>query len=130
MEKLTPQNEHQEHMIQILLAKMQGLTVERKLFNDWCWSNPEDLFLSLEYRIGPKTPLPITCEMWALIDKTWNYAAMDEDGVVFFYRRKPCVAVVDNEWNGNGEGVVRCAFAINIKGINWRHSLTERPEGV
>jgi hypothetical protein len=131
MEKLTPQNEHQEHMVQILLAKMQGLTVERKLDNDWCWSNPGDLFLDLEYRIAPKpTSLPIPHKMWAMIDKKWKYAAMDDDGDVFFYNNKPVLTTTRGTWCCDGGGAIGSVLAINIGGINWKQSLTKRPEDV
>jgi hypothetical protein len=131
MEKLTPQDEHQEHMVQILLAKMQGLTVESKIKNIWGWSNPSDIFLDSEYRIAPKlTPLALSREMWAMIDKKWNYAAMDRDGRVFFYNIKPHIDMVFKSWGNDSAHTVGCALAINIEGINWKQSLTKRPEDV
>ncbi|OCG58747.1 hypothetical protein [Gilliamella sp. GillExp13] len=132
MEKLTPQNEHQEHMVQVLLAKMQGVQVEYKI--DGNWRNSDDdaaVRLYLKYRIAPQsTPLPISREMWTLIDRTWNYAAMDANGRVFFFERKPYLVATDKLWSSNTGKYTGCALAINIEGINWKWSLTKRPEDV
>ena len=43
MNKLTPQNERQEHMVQILLAKMQGIEVEHLSHGSWYYSQPSIL---------------------------------------------------------------------------------------
>ncbi|OCG71895.1 hypothetical protein A9G43_03850 [Gilliamella sp. Occ3-1] len=131
MEELIPQNEHQEHMVQVLLAKMQGVPVEYKRGADWCRAVPDSVSLNTEYRIAPQsTPLPISREMWTLIDRTWNYAAIDANGRVFFFERKPYIVATDELWSSNTGKYIGCALAINIEGINWKWSLTERPEDV
>jgi hypothetical protein len=131
MEKLTPQNEHQEHMVQVLLAKMQGVQVEYKRGADWCRAVPDSVSLNTEYRIAPQsTPLPITRNMWRKISKKWKYAAMDKDGEVYFYINEPCADKYGGCWNDFSNEYCRSVLFFNIDGINWRLSLTERPEDV
>lgn len=72
-------------------------------------------------------PLPISRDSWSCIDKKWQYAAMDEDGGIFFYQGKPNRNI--NCWS-SPSAIVDCPLNINTDGINWETSLTERPEDV
>ncbi|OCG33678.1 MULTISPECIES: hypothetical protein [unclassified Gilliamella] len=127
MEKLTPQNEHQEHMVQVLLAKMQGIRVEYKVDdNDWCLAGHDCVSLDIKYRIVPQpTPLPISREMWAMINEKWKYAAMDKDGEVYFYINEPYADKDDTDWNNSSGEYCRSVLSFNIDGINWSLSLTK-----
>ncbi|MWN89467.1 hypothetical protein GQ597_01900 [Gilliamella sp. Pra-s65] len=119
-------------MVQVLLAKMQGVQVEYKI--DGNWRNSDDdtaVRLYLEYRIAPQlTPLPISREIWAMIAPKWKWAAMDKDGEVYFYTDKPYINTRDIGWANSGGDYCGSALATNTDDINWRLSLTERPEGV
>ncbi|OCG56974.1 hypothetical protein [Gilliamella sp. Nev3-1] len=131
MEELTPQNKHEEHLVQVLLAKMQGVPVEYKRGADWCRAVPDSVSLNTEYRIAPQsTPLPITRNMWRKISKKWKYAAMDKDGEVYFYINEPYADKYGGCWNASSNEYCRSVLFFNIDGINWRLSLTERPEDV
>jgi hypothetical protein len=131
MEKLTPQNEDQEHMVQILLARMQNVPVECKGPHGWFILDSNCLYLDANYRIASKpTPLPITREMWAMINEMWKYAAMDEGGNVYLYSNRPSSTVSDGKWCSCGWSKIGCPLAISLDDINWKHSLTERPEDV
>lgn len=128
--KLTPQNAEQEHYVQILLAKMQGIPVEFWYDFDQIWddSSSDSISISVKYRIKSKpTPLPISREIWSHLDKRWQYAAMDEDGRIFFYNTKPTREFED--WSASSD-MSDCPLNINTDGINWETSLTERPEDV
>lgn len=130
--KLIPQNAEQEHMVQILLAIMQGLYVEE--YNDdnrfWKPSDSNCIFLNTEYRIAPKpTPL-ITREMWAMIAPEWKWVAMDRDGEVYFYSDEPLISANGFSWTNCGGDYCDSVLAINTDSINWERSLTERPEDV
>jgi hypothetical protein len=131
MEKLTPQNEHQEHMVQVLLAKMQGVPVEYKRGTDWCRAVPDSVSLNTEYRIAPKpTYLPISREMWQMISKEWKWASMDENKGVNFFTHEPVIYKPDGIWGFNVGNYCQSILAINTNGINWEQSLTKRPEDV
>ena len=128
--KLTPQNAEQEHYVQMLLAKMQGIPVEFWYDFDQIWddSSSDSISISVKYRIKSKpTPLPISREIWSHLDKRWQYAAMDEDGRIFFYNTKPTREFED--WSASSD-MSDCPLNINAYGINWETSLTERPEDV
>lgn len=130
--KLTPQNAEQEHYVQILLAKMQGIPVEHyaECFNEWWNADNTTINITKKYRIKPEpapTPLPISREIWSHLDKRWQYAAMDEDGRIFFYNTKPTREFED--WSASSD-MSDCPLNINAYGINWETSLTERPKDV
>jgi len=126
------QNAEQEHYVQILLAKMQGIPVEHyaECFNEWWNADNTTINITKKYRIKPEpapTPLPISRDLWSYIDKKWQYAAMDEDGNIFFYQGKPNRNI--DCWS-SPSAIVDCPLNINTDGINWETSLTERPEDV
>lgn len=130
--KLTPQNAEQEHLVQVLLAKMQLMHIE-EYNDDNCFWHPSDsncIFLNTEYRIVPKPTPFITREMWAMIAPEWKWAAMDRDGEVYFYTDEPCISTRDWMWTRGGGDYCNSVLAINTDSINWERSLTERPEDV
>lgn len=131
MDKLTPQYEEQEHMVQILLAKMQGIDVEfyDNLRDEWVTSTSYAVVVGENYRIKSHE-LPITKEMWAVIDKKWKFASMDENGKVYFCTDKPYLRLAENCWVVGCGHWQKSILAINTDGIDWRKSLTRRPEGV
>ena len=129
--KLTPQNAEQEHWVQIILARLQGVPIEyySVIYHEWLGANCCSIDIdNTTYRIKPKpTPLPISREAWSFIDKKWQYAAMDECGAICLYERKPTKS--GRGWDTDFN-VSDCPLNINTDGINWETSLTERPEGV
>ena len=128
MDKLTPQNAEQEYMIQILLAKMQGIDVQiLNSIGDWSISTPDVICIDSIYRIKPHE-LPITREMWAMIDEKWKWAAKDGDGEVYFYTNNP--SLENCFWRCYFGEHSRCVLSIDTDDIDWRKSLTRRPEGV
>ena len=130
MNKLTPQNAEQEHMIQIVLAKMQGFEVEiQRPDGGWSTSTHDVMSIDLVYRIKSHG-LPITREVWAMIDKKWKWAAKDEHGPIYFYTNKPCICISSGQWCVGGGHCLKSILAINTDGIDWQKSLTKRPDGV
>lgn len=129
MNKLTPQNSEQEHMVQILLAKMQGFEVEHFACGVWCHSPSNYFDFKSIYRIKPHE-LPITREMWGMLDKKWKWAAKDENDQIYFYTDEPYVFGDYNYWCVRGGRCIKSILAINADGIDWQKSLTKRPEGV
>ena len=131
MTKLTPQYEEQEHMVQILLAKMQGIDVEfyDNLRDEWVTSTSYAVVVGEDYRIKSHE-LPITREFWAMIDREWEWASMDKDGVIYFYKDEPCIFDDNVFWSTGDDIYHESILAINTDGIDWRKSLTRRPEGV
>lgn len=129
MDKLTPQNAQQEHMVQILLAKMQGVEVEiyERFSEKWRASDSKCVYVDSIYRIKSHE-LPITREMWAMIDKEWKLAAKDSDGKVSFYKEEPLI--IGRYWCPISDDHALNVLTLNTDGIDWRKSLTRRPEGV
>lgn len=131
MEKLTPQNKHQEHTVQVLLAKMQGIPVEFGCSNDWREVHSELAGFTFEYRIVQRpTPLPISHEMWRMINKKWKWAVKDKGGNVWFYTHEPSLGKEKDIWVCHAGDYCRSILIINTDGIDWKQSLTKRPEDV
>ena len=129
MNKLTPQNAEQEHMIQILLAKMQGVEVEiyERFREEWRASDAKCVYVDSNYRINSHE-LPIAKAMWAMIDKEWKWAAKDSNGDVSFYKEEPFI--IGRYWCSMSDDHALNVLTLNTDGIDWRKSLTKRPEWV
>lgn len=70
---------------------------------------------------------PVWLEIpWHLIDKKWNWAAMDPFNNVFFYSEEPTKTNIG--WKQPGASLV-CpnALAIPTIGVNWESSIQRRP---
>lgn len=88
-----------------------------------------------QYRlINKQTPLNISQEIWDLINPIFKYAAMDDDGEIYFYEFEPDP---DPEWDENSiegfywnpiEGAYSASlFDIDTTNIIPSRSLTKRP---
>jgi hypothetical protein len=64
---------------------------------------------------------------WDVIKPEYKWAAMDEDGGVWFFGEKPDIDGDDKYWGG-GKGFCQSPLNINTTGIDWRESLVQRPE--
>lgn len=70
--------------------------------------------------------LPIIKEMWDIVPKNYNYAAMDIDKKIHFFEIEP--TLFDNGyWLPKGDNLLDFfIFGIDTKNINYRYSLTQR----
>ena len=129
--KLTPQNAEQEHYVQILLAKMQGIPVEFWYDFDQIWddSNSDSIIISTKYRIKSKpTPIPVSRKTWKKINKEFRFIVMDKNK--HFYHCKNAPKSSDKTWLLSEVDHVKSPLIFDSNGINWETSLTERPEDV
>lgn len=131
--KLTPQNAEQEHLVQMLLAKLQGIPVE--FWNDfnqiWGDSSSDSISISVKYRLKqePKpTPISVSRKIWKKINKEFRFIVMDKNE--HFYHCKKAPKKQYGEWNLAEVEHVKSPLMFNADGIDWKLSLTERPEDV
>lgn len=128
-----------EHLHNILDAWLDGEIIQVKNIRTENWVKEIDdfsLLITLDsyYRIKPKhTPLPIPDELWKLINPKFEYAAINENGLIYLYSSKPLLREdiecwVVPEQHLNRDILSSSAFGINTDGIDWRLSLTKRPE--
>lgn len=87
------------------------------------WKETRTIHVLYAYRTRPRQ-LVIP---WGVIKPEYKWAAMDENGLVHLFGDKP-------KMYGDGfVGEIVCntrALNIDTAGIDWRESLTQRPEGV
>ena len=63
---------------------------------------------------------------WELIDDTWQWAAMDEDGKVHFYLDEPNAGC--SEWYSDYDSVGSPLKIETPDTKHWKKTLTKRPE--
>ena len=129
--KLTPQNAEQEHLVQMLLAMMQGLYVEADYGSGW--KKAQVLFheRDYKYRINPNptpTPISVSRKIWKKINKEFPFLIMDKNER--FYHCKKAPKKQHGEWNLAEVEHIKSPLVFNADGIDWQLSLTERPKDV
>lgn len=87
------------------------------------WKEARMIHALYAYRTRPRQ-LAIP---WDVIKPEYKWAAMDNDGMVVLHRTMPKRVFIG--FVSDGECTVDM-LNINTAGIDWRESLTERPEGV
>lgn len=90
----------------------------------WVEADNEVILPKYAYRTRPRQ-LVIP---WDHIKPEYKWAAMDESGSIWVYQSKP--AASGSAWQSQKglDGID--ALNISTTGIDWRESLTARPEGV
>lgn len=119
-------------ILPIVQAGAEGKDIESKCLrdaDDW-GSHEARLFLhDYEYRVAqPKaTPLPITPEMWAMIDLRYEWAYLNQRGHVYFCKQK--IKWDGGGWDTFGQAAGHCEspLSIDTTGIIPELSLTKRP---
>lgn len=130
--KLTPQNAEQEHWVQIILARLQGIPLKAYSYLDRKWIDAGDhcaIFMDYEYRIKSNpTPIPVSRKIWKKINKEFPFLIMDKNKC--FYHCKKAPKRFDGVWLLSEVEHIKSPLVFNSNGINWETSLTERPEDV
>lgn len=128
--KYQPQNTTEQMLVTALLGKLRGDAVEYfcKISKTWVPSTAENVIMHRQYRLKAKeTSLPITPEMWAMLDDQWQYAAMDDNGDIYIFTDRPDKRAICWAY-GSGDVVeITQILKIDITGIDWATSLTKRP---
>lgn len=121
-----------EHLHNILDAWLDGEIIQVKNIRTENWVKEIDdcgLLINLEnyYRIKPKqTPLPIPDELWKYIKA--DYIVLNSDYKVYSSLLEP--KLQSESWVCKGSLRNLDMLDINTDGIDWRLSLTKRPEGL
>ena len=86
------------------------------------------------YRIKPKEQKKLNIP-WELIKPEFTQAAMDENGEVFVFTQEEISFIATgrywrfNDWYGGKCISISESLTIDTDGIDWKESLTLRPEG-
>lgn len=73
---------------------------------------------------------PINSIPWEVIDRKWNWAAMDSDGCICLYDNKPRRLSENQAYAGTEDDYfyVQGYFKLNIAGAEWNTSLIKRTD--
>lgn len=116
-----------EEKLLIINEKIKG-NVELFRINPKVWSNAgkDSIAFYTVYRTKPTKKLDIP---WQFIKPEFKWAAIDENGDIFLHIDKP---VLGNSYWLNYAPCKRINDTVNIDttGVDWKTSLTQRPEGV
>ena len=88
---------------------------------------------SSNYRIKPKEQKKLNIP-WELIKPEFTQAAMDENGEVFVFTEEISLIATGGYWCFHDRYVgkytiISESLTIDTDGIDWKESLTQRPEG-
>lgn len=133
MSILKPQNEHQEGIIQAVLGVLQNVPIQMKPKGSHFYDNvvntaPFNFLNRYDWRVKPQG-LNISIDIWKLLDKKWRYIAMDKNQVVWVYTDKPEIIFYDDiKWTRHKGDILIYPVQVNTQYIDWKDSLTERPQ--
>lgn len=93
------------------------------------WSSHSDYVSHLYDRCVYRTRPRQLVIPWEVIKPKYKWAAMDKDGGILFSTKQPNIGA--EVWLVSGQSDVGLdALDIDTAGVDWRESLTQRPEGV
>lgn len=133
MNKLVPQNEQQEQIIQAVLGVLQNVPIQMKpkgsRFYDNVLNTGAFNFLTrFDWRVKP-TGLRIPSSVWKLLSVKWRYIAVDKDKKAWVYTDKPEIERPTNDrWYPPTGEALALPLEINTYDVDWKDSLTERPQ--
>lgn len=121
-----------QRILPAVQAGAEGKEIESRHLradDDWGTHTARMFLLDHEYRAAqPKaTPLPITPEMWAMIDQKYEWAVLTNDHDVLFIGGGKPQHDGDIWWFPDLEFASESPLAIDTSGIVPALSLTERP---
>jgi len=120
-----------EDKIKVMQAFLEGETIEvmgQDGWEEWCFhTEPQWNWEHCDYRVKEEDySLDIP---WDLIKDKWKWAAMDDDGEIFLYTKKP--EPLHCAWNCPRGDYSDYLLKISKPDAKyWRRTLTERPKGV
>lgn len=82
------------------------------------------------YRVMRNVEVKSLVIPWVLIDDKWQYAAMDENGIIWFFDEMPYTDLDESssEWLCPFDAdFTRNPLKIATEGVHWKYSLTKRP---
>lgn len=117
-----------EEKLLIIKEKMKGNVELIRAGNDmWIVADKAAITFNTIYRTTPK-PVKKLDMPWQFIKPEFKWAAMDKDGEIHLHEEKPECGY-DYFYSSNYSSLV---YILNIDttGVDWKTSLTQRPEGV
>lgn len=122
---------HEKKPFREMTPEERSAIVEDKLRGDaelflqgsWREADRDGIAFIIAYRTKPRQLII----PWEVIKNEYKWAAMDGDGEVYVFKKKP--AIDHRDWYHDEYGNI---YALNIDttGIDWRESLVQRPDGV
>ena len=99
----------------------------------WQPTNPQWAYSSIYRAVKPAPePLWVAPEVWAVLDKKWQWAARDQDGQIWLYDSEPETSF--DTWVFDGDDCMNAnsiaPHLIRPGTVTWDQSLIQRPEGV
>lgn len=118
---------HAAEVRDLMMAERGGKTIQR--YTDGWHDVKEECnwYLDNIYRVKPNIQLYIP---WEVIDKKWQWVAMDLDGSVRLYSKEPTYNSDHGVWACSGDNcLVNNKIIINNRPNHneWKNTLTKRP---
>lgn len=126
----------EEEQLEIFKAFWEGRTqFWNECFEEWQENtilNPIKIYRVIRPKEedSSERATPIKGIPWEVIDRKWNWAAMDMDGCICLYDNKPRRLSENWAYAGTEDDYfyVQGYFKLDMTGVEWTTSLTKRPE--
>lgn len=119
-----------EEKLLIINEKMKGNVELIRAGNDmWSVAGISDITFNVIYRTKPKPAKKIDIP-WQFIKPEFKWVAMDENGNIYLHVDKPVIRSFD--WYTESDcRRIDHIYMLNIDttGVDWKTSLTQRPDG-
>lgn len=116
-ETIVPQNKYQEQALKTLFGLMNNSSLEEQ----------QQLYEKvLELDNFGKLNIPL--KLWELLNPVWKYAAMDENGEIWFYQHKP--KLFEKNWRYDNVECLKLPnifISLSTQNVIWNKSLVKRP---
>lgn len=126
---LKPRNKKQEYLVQVLLAFLNDVPVFEIDTLYGCLKSIDSHFIYLgessKYLVHFRDNY-FHEDKWAMIDKKWQYIALDKNLKLYIYTKQPELS--DDCWIATGDNEkFEFPFSYSTKNVSWIHSLRKRP---
>lgn len=116
--------------LDVFKAFVDGEKIEIEQGSGWFSSSAPSFYGYYQYRVKQPEPQPLDIP-WDYVHTDFKYAAMDNDGRIFFHSGKPCI--VGSRWaykDCSGYSLPLLMVIKKDKITDWKLTLAERPKVV
>lgn len=126
LESLNNTTPHEQHMCDMLLRMLRGEKVERSSRSGHWRSASTGIHLDVKYR----KPLNKLVVPWCDIQQHYKYATINANRKLLLFTKRPTnTGIMGNVWySSEGSYGDVSDIKVDASGIDWRNSLTKRPE--
>jgi hypothetical protein len=126
-EDLKPTTSHESMLVMALLRKVRGLPVLLLQTNGKLIESTVKSHIDINVNYIKPEPKKLNIP-WDHIDPKWNFAAVDQDGSIWFYAEKPEIHMHGDMFYSDYDNIQNTFLLLDVEGVKWETSVTQRPQ--